>query len=210
MRLCILVIFAVIPLGLWGQEEASSSSPGSGGVGAFSSAGFIFKSYKADRSDTTNVSNLLYDFRLGYQFADSYFLKSPCYVSFVYASEEDEVKATNYPTVGNDLKQKDTRTSLALLLGVNKGRFYSALGYVFSASWVSENDTTKIEYKKAVGIQIEVGAHFSISNKISIGPRISYRNITFSQQKTNGTTSGLSPKLTREYIDPNFVVKYEF
>jgi hypothetical protein len=123
-------------------------------------------------SGTTKLAAIYYDLKLGYAFANNFYLGA------IYSGMNRD-----YDTQGTK-----TRTSY----GVSVGYFAESTGlYVMGHYYISSeyDDFSSVSLKKGSGYQADLGYFFTVNQSIKVGPQLTYRGFKYAQQTSGGVTS---------------------
>lgn len=201
IRLLLIFLLTTMSLNLQAQEF-DLVGDGSGGFQA--DLGFFYLFDDRNKSDKANSSQLTYDLRLGYSFPSGFA------IGVLYVSESETRKYTSVATPTSNRNETHKRTHTGLYAAYSYGYSYVNLAYIFNASWEASESGVSVSYSDSKGIQLDFGLEFLIGSGIYIGPRLSYKNISYGKSNTGSGASTLSPALNRTSLDPIFNLGYKF
>lgn len=179
-----LTLIAVVAL-LWSEQSSAQDNP----------AAVIVSPAFSIRQTTGNTgggqTNYLVNIKAGYRIATGW------YFGMVLSQQiANGTDATNSVAIGNSI-------------GYYLGKVSLVGSYYLTASQDEKSVLGNLRRTEGSGAQLDLNVLFPITEKITFGPTLSYKTLTFLKQETV-TGTYLSDKHTESYIYPYITFAYAF
>lgn len=161
-----------------------------------------------ERSAQSNVSQTLFDVRLGYATYDHVYLGASCDL------DSEVVKTSDYASEADNKQTKYDRRSCGPMVGLISQYFFLLYTAHVVSAWEIETKTTSSTNKdiyKGGGSQIDLGFHLPVG-PLWIGPQVSYKTFVYNKvtSTTETTESSVNPKLSINKLEPLLTVWVHF
>ncbi len=148
----------------------------------------------------TSATQVSADIYLGYVFPSQWTL------GVLFGSHSEQTTQTGFSNPTDNQTIARQRSSYGISFGYDFETFYTRMtGMVFS-EWHDNFGGVETIYKRATGLQLDIGIRISLGSSVYFAPQLTYQNFIYTQSYAQGSNSDLNPVMSDSGLSPYLVL----